>query len=255
MTCDAARRPLSRACARAVAGAALAFAAATAGAQAIRGVTEDSTYTYLSGGRVVGPVSEVVDATMQRAGFTDYRATVYPWARAYDMALQEPNVLIFLIARTPAREAQFKWVSEFMRLDYHLYKLRTDKEVVVKTLADARAYSVGVVRDDMRQQYLQAQGFTRLVVSAQNSESFRKLLNRQVQLVPLSEHDAVRFCEDAHVDFGLLERTHTLDGLSVGLYMAYSRSTADEVVLRTRSAYDKLKAEGSVARLMKSGAR
>lgn len=235
--------------------AVLAAATAGAAAQSIRGVTEDSTYSYLSGGRVAGPVSEVVDATMQRAGFADYRAGIYPWARAYDMALQEPNVLIFLIARTPAREAQFKWVGEFMRLDYHLYKLRTDRDVVVRTLADARAYSIGVVRDDMRQQYLQAQGFTRLVVSAQNSESFRKLLNRQVQLVPLSERDAERFCEDAHVDFGLLERAYTLDGLSVGLYMAYSRSTADEVVLRTRSAYEKLKADGTVARLMKAGAR
>ena len=251
MTRHAARRHLGRSFACAV----MAFAATAAAAQAIRGVTEDSTYSYLSGGRVAGPVSEVVDATMQRAGFTEYRAGIYPWARAYDMALQEPNVLIFLIARTPAREAQFKWVSEFMRLDYHLYKLRTDQDVVVKSLADARAYSVGVVRDDMRQQYLRAQGFTRLVVSSQNSESFRKLLNRQVQLVPLSERDAAYFCEEAHVDFGLLERAYTLDGLSVGLYMAYSRSTADEVVLRTRNAYDKLKAEGTVARLMKAGAR
>lgn len=243
------------AAARVAMAAVAACAAAGAAAQVIRGVTEDSTYSYLRDGRVAGPVSEVVDATMQRAGFADYRAGIYPWARAYDIALQEPNVLIFLIARTPARESQFKWVGEFMRLEYHLYKLRTERDVVVKRLADARAYSIGVVRDDMRQQYLQGEGFTRLVVSAQNSDSFRKLLHRQVQLVPLSERDAVRFCEDAHVDFSLLERAYTLDGLSVGLYMAFSRATADDVVLRARTAYERLKADGTVARLMNAGAR
>ena len=233
----------------------LSLACGGATAQAVRAVTEASQYSHLDNGKPAGPANEIVETTLKRAGFTDTSIGLYPWARAYDMALQEPNVLIYLIARTPAREAQFKWVGEFVHVEYHLYKLRDQKDIVVRTLQDAKNYTIGVMRDDVRHQYLQAQGFTRLVVSAQNSESFRKLLNRQVQLVPLSEHDAVRFCEDAHVDFGLLERSYTLDGLSVGLYMAYSRSTADEVVLRTRSAYDKLKAEGTVARLMKSSAR
>jgi polar amino acid transport system substrate-binding protein len=33
--------------------------------------------------------------------------------------------------------------------------------------------------------------------------------------------------------------------------MAYSRSTPDEVVNRTKAAFDKLKADGTVARLMR----
>lgn len=233
-----------------VLAAALSCAAALASAQAIKGVTEDSSYTYLSGGRVAGPASEVVAATMQRAGFSDYRAAIYPWARAYDMALQEPNVLIFMIARTPLREAQFKWAGEFMRIEYHLYKLRTDTEVVVHTLQDAKAYSVGVMRDDVRHQFLQAQGFKRLVVSAQNGDNFRKLVNRQVQLLPMPERDAIALCEEAHIDYAMLEKVYTLDALSTGLFMAYSKATPDEVVARTRVAFDKLKADGTVARLM-----
>ena len=41
-----------------------------------------------------------------------------------------------------------------------------------------------------------------------------------------------------------------LDGLATGLYMAYSRATDDEVVTRSRAAFDKLKGEGVVAKLM-----
>lgn len=242
---------------RFVQGLALAAlcAASAARAQPIRGVTEESGYTWLSAGRVAGPASEVVAATMQRAGFTDYRAGVYPWARAYEMALQEPNVLIFMIARTPQREDKFKWAGEFMRIDYHLYKLRTETEVVVRTLQDAKAYSVGVLRGDVREQYLQSQGFTRLVVSAQNADNFRKLLHRQVQLVPMPERDVQQQCEESHIDCAMLEKVYTLDGLSTGLFMAYGRATPDDVVARTRAAFEKVKADGTLARLMATPVR
>jgi polar amino acid transport system substrate-binding protein len=166
------------------------------------------------------------------------------------MALQEPNVLIYLIARTPARETQFKWAGEFMRIDYHFYKLRESTDIVVHSLQDAKRYSVGVMRDDVRQQYLQGEGFTKLVISARNSDNFKRLLNRQVQLVPMPERDAAQLCEEAHVDPAILQQVYTLDKLSTGIYMAYSKATPDETVARTRSAFDKIKADGTVGRLM-----
>lgn len=228
----------------------LALSCASSHAQNIKVVTEDTSYSYLQDGKVAGPASAVVEATLQRAGLNDYRVALYPWARAYDMALQEPNVLIYLIARTPAREPLFKWVGELTRIEHHFYKLRERKDFVVRDLQDAKNYSVGVIRNDLRHQYLQAQGFTKMVVSAQNVDNFRRLLNRQVQLVPMPERDAVLLCEGAHVDFANLEKVTTLDALSAGLYMAYNRSTADDVVARTRAALDRLKAEGMVTRLM-----
>lgn len=229
----------------------LSLASAAASAQTIKAVTEASAFTHQnSDGKVGGPASQIVEATLQNAGLTDYSVSLYPWARAYDMALQEPNVLIYLIARTPARETQFKWAGEFMRIEYHLYKLRDQAQVTVRSLQDAKNYSIGVMRDDVRHQYLQSQGFTKLVVSAQNIDNFKKLINRQVQLVPIPEVDAKLLCEEARFDCTRLEKVHTLDALAVGLYMAYSKSTSDEVVARTRTAFNKLKADGSVGRLM-----
>lgn len=222
-------------------------------AQSIKVVTENTSYSYQQDGRVVGPASEVVDATLRRAGLSEFRIAVYPWARAYDIALQEPNVLIYLIARTPEREALFKWVGELTRIDYHFYKLRERSDIVIRDLHAAKRYTMGVLRDDVRHQYLEAQGFTRLVVSAQNMDNFRKLLNRQVELVPMPERDAVRLAEEVGVEFATLEQVFKLDALGSGLYMAYSRSTDDAVVARTRAAFDSLKAEGVVEKLMAEG--
>lgn len=219
-------------------------------AQAIRAVTETTPYTFQKGDRVEGSATEVVEKTLQAAGLTDYQVKLYPWARAYDMALKEPGVLIFLIARTAAREQQFKWAGEIMKIQYHLYRLRDRSDISVKTLADARNYTIGVMRDDVRQQYLQSRGFQRLAVSAQWIDNFNKLIKRQVDLVPLTQDDASSLCAEAHFDCAGLERVLTLDEASTGLYMAYSASTADSTVQRTRAAFDKLKADGTVRRIM-----
>ncbi|MCG4454482.1 ABC transporter substrate-binding protein [Pseudomonas sp. MMS21-TM103] len=228
----------------------LAMTCASSQAESIKAVTEKTSYSYLQEGQVAGPAGRVVEAMLQRAGLNDYSLTLYPWARAYDMALQQPNVLIYLIARTPEREPLFKWVGEVTHIDYHFYKLRGQPDIRVHSLTDAKHYSIGVLRADVRQQYLQAEGFTKLVSAADNRENFKRLLNRQVLLVPMSERDAMLLCAEAGVDFASLERIYTLDALSSGLYMAYSNSTDDETVTRSRAAFASLKAEGLLTKLM-----
>ena len=221
-------------------------------AQSIKGVTDETAFSYLRNGKVAGPASELVEAMLKRAGLNDYQLGIYPWARAYDMAQNEPNVLIYLISRTPDREPLFKWVGEVKRIEYHVYKLRERKDIVASDLNSLKNYSVGVLRDDVRHEYLKAQGFTKLVVSAKNAENFKRLLNRQVQLVPMPEGDAIALCEQAKIDFATLERVYTLDALTSGLYLAYSLETDDDIVARSRAAFNSLKAEGVVARLMKA---
>ncbi|MGV8843190.1 MAG: substrate-binding periplasmic protein [Pseudomonas sp.] len=219
-------------------------------AQPIEGVTEESSYAHLENGKVAGVASAVVEAMLQRAGLNDYSLTLYPWARAYNMALQKPNVLIYVIARTPTRETLFHWVGELVNIDYSFYRLRERTDIQVQTLQDAKNYSVGVVRDDMRHEYLQAQGFSKIVVSANRRDTFKQLLNQQIQLLPMSERDAKLLCQEANIDFASLQKVYTLDALSTGLYMAYSLTTADEIVRRSRAAFDSLNAEGEVRRLM-----
>lgn len=218
--------------------------------QTIQAVTETTPYTYLKDGQVVGTATEVVEKTLMAAGLPEHTVKLYPWARAYDMALSTPNVLIFLIARTAAREQQFKWVGEIMKIQYHLYRLRARNDIHVTTLSDAQNYTLGVMREDVRQKYLQSKGFTRLVVSAQSIDNFNKLLHHQVDLVPLTQDDASSLCVQAQVDCADLTRVLTLDEASTGLYMAYSKSTSDDIVRKTQAAFDKLKQTGVVSRIM-----
>ncbi|WP_367847579.1 substrate-binding periplasmic protein [Rhodoferax sp. WC2427] len=219
-------------------------------AQTVQVVTETTPFVYMQDGKIAGPATEVLEKTLQLAGIKDYRLNVYPWARAYDMAQNEPNVLIYLVARTPEREAKFQWVGEFMQTRYHLYKLRERADIRASNLDAARQFTIGVMRDDLRHQFLQQQGFTRLVMSAQTSENFGQLLKHKVDMVPLSEAGAEAQCRSTAFDCAGLERVLPLDALTTGLYMAYSLGTPPALVQRTQAAFKQLKANGTVQRTM-----
>jgi len=219
-------------------------------AQTLNVVTETTPNTYLQNGRVAGPATDVVEATLKRAGLTDYRIDLYPWARAQDLALREPFVLIYPIARTPERENRFRWVGEIKRSRYYLYALQGRNDIHVAQLDDARNWSIGVVRDDVRQQALVKRGFTRLAVSAQPLENFRKLFHRQIDLVVLTENEARSLCAETRPDCTGLARLLPLEDVAVELYMAYSLATPEDIAARTRSAFEAIRADGTLLRLM-----
>lgn len=219
-------------------------------AEPLQVVTEDSSYSELRDGKVVGVASEIVEKALAKAGVTDYHMALYPWARAYDMARLEPNVLIYPIIRSAEREPLFKWVGELDQVTPMFYKLRERRDVVVKSLQDAKNYTVGVVRDDSRQEYLEGKGFSKMVVSSNNLDNLRKLLSGQVALVPLPEREAREQCEDLHIAFEDLESVYTIDELSKGLYVALSLKTPDDTVKRITAAFAKLKDDGTLAKVM-----
>ncbi|BBP59825.1 transporter substrate-binding domain-containing protein [Pseudomonas sp. St316] len=219
-------------------------------AETIEVVTEDSLYAYQRDDKVAGPGIRIAEETLKNAQLTDYSLTLYPWARAYDKALHEPNVMIFPLDRTPAREQLFKWVGEIHRVASRLYKMRDSEGIAVNNLEDAKQYSIGVVRNDAKQIYLQQRGFTRLVISANNHDNFQKLLNHQIQMLPMPENTARLMSKDAQVDFTSLEEVYTLDEQPHKVHLAFSLSTPDEVVAKAQRAFEQLKASGEVARIM-----
>lgn len=213
-------------------------------------VTEDSSYSSLNNGKVVGTASAIVEQTLSLAGVTDYHMALYPWARSYDMARLEANVLIYPIIRSPEREALFHWVGKLDQVTPMFYKMRERRDVTVHSLQDARNYTVGVVRNDARQEYLESRAFKRMVVSATNVDNLRKLVSGQVALLPMPEREAREQCRVLNIAYEDLESVYTLDELSNGLYVALSLSTPVETVQRITSAFAQLKDNGTVARVL-----
>jgi polar amino acid transport system substrate-binding protein len=213
-------------------------------------VTEDSSYSYIENGKVAGAASAIVEATLKLSGLNDYQIALYPWARSYDLALRQPNVLIYPIVRTVERENVFKWAAEFDHINQQFYTLRDRQDVVINNLSEAMKYTVGVVRDDSRQEYLVSKGFTRLVISPNNLDNLRKLLNGQVAIIPMPEREARQQCKELGIAFDSLKSVYQVDELTRSLYIAFSASTPDDTVARFSKAFRTLKANGTVAKLL-----
>ncbi len=229
---------------------AAAFAMAAASAQTIHAITEPSTRTPVQDGKVGGALTDVVELSLKGAGLHDYRIDVYPWARAYQIAQRQPNTLIYPIARTPDREARFKWVGEIQKIHFHFVKLSARKDISIKKLDDARPYTIAVIRDDVRHVYLQNHGFTKLLPVAKWNDYVARLLKGQIDLLVLAESDLVRLCARDAATCKAFEESPAIDELTSSLFMAYSRDTPDDIVERTRQALEHAKAQGDVARLL-----
>ena len=156
-------------------------------------VTEDwPPYNYHDKqGNVVGASTENVKKVLALSGL-DYDLKLYPWARAYDMALSKKNVLIYTIIKTPSREPLFHWFCPIhAQVKIYFYKLANNETVQLKTVADAKKYRVGVARGDWNEAFLKEEGFdvgVNLDIAATDDANLQTLLAGRIDLMLNSEH-------------------------------------------------------------------
>ena len=130
-----------------------------ASAQEVRFVTEImAPFQVNDGKRLSGFAVELVDEIKRRTGIKA-QIEVYPWARAYNIALTEPNVFIFTLVNTPERLQQFNWIGDYYTVTDSFYALKSRRDIVIKSMNDAKKYITCIPRDDVAEQRLEKLGF------------------------------------------------------------------------------------------------
>jgi polar amino acid transport system substrate-binding protein len=141
----------------------------------IRVVTEElPPYNMTRDGQMTGMSTEVVQAVLKEV---NVQATIQsmPWARAYDLARHDPDVLIYSITRTPEREHLFKWVGTIAASRWYIYS-SVNHPISLMDLNDARDWQTATVNEDVGEQYLIGRQF---VIGQQLQSSNRYELNYQ----------------------------------------------------------------------------
>ncbi|NOU49303.1 transporter substrate-binding domain-containing protein [Pseudoalteromonas sp. JBTF-M23] len=126
----------------------------------LRVVTEHfPPYQFVKNGEVTsGFAYEIVKAALAKAQL-HAAIEVLPWARAYEVALKYPNVIIFSIAKTDERAPLFHWLLELGRLDFHMYSSNNNKLININSMAEARKYILVAVRGSYEADKLLSLGF------------------------------------------------------------------------------------------------
>lgn len=221
-----------------------------AAAGELRIVTEEMPpYNMTQNGKVTGLSTEVLRAVLDEVGI---QAPIQPmpWARAYDLALNSENVLIYSITRTAQREKLFKWVGTVAPTNWYLYA-RSDSKLRLTGLEDVRKHQVATVNEDAGEQYLVAKGSVigkNLQSSSKYELSYEKLKVGRVDLWIANELNAYFIVRQAGDDPSkAIVRILELPDLAPdgGLSMAFSRQTPDALVERFRKALETVKRNGT----------
>lgn len=210
-------------------------------------LTEDlPNLNYLKDGKLVGHSVDIVREIQKRVG-SDDEIKVLPWARAYRLALEKENVLLFSITFTEERKDLFKWICPLVtKRDILVAKKGAGREI--NSLEDAKKVKrIGTIRDDSKELFLKSLGFTNLEPVSDEKKNARKLILGRLDLWVNKQPGLKTVCDLAGVDYNQVEEVLHLREKK--LCIAFSKSTSDRIVLKWEKAFNEMAADGTIERI------
>jgi polar amino acid transport system substrate-binding protein len=203
---------------------------------------------YVDNGVLVGPSVDTVKEIQRRVGSQD-EIKVYPWARAYKMALEEENVVLFGMTHTEVRHEQFKWIGP-LATKRDILVANKGSGIQINSLEDAKKVKrIGTLRDDTRERLLKSQGFTNLEPVSDEQMNAQKLVLGRIDLWTYKIPGLRTVCDLAGVDSKEMEEVYSLREINVDI--AFSKKTSDAIVQKWKNAFNEMTADGTLMKIRK----
>jgi polar amino acid transport system substrate-binding protein len=209
-------------------------------ADKLRVLTEEyPPYNYTDEkGVLTGSSTGLVKAIIGKLGL-DTKIEVLPWAQAYELVLNNPNVALYSTARTPERERNFMWVGPIGSYENWLYA-KKGSAIRVNSLDEAKTVkTIAAVKDEAGQQKLAEQGFINFAFSGSTVDGLKKLMAGEADLWLGTRADVELVAAKAGVDATQLEPAVFVH--KVDLYIAFNKNIPFATVEQWQKALDSLK--------------
>lgn len=228
------------------------FLSAPASGEHIRVVTEYLKPYQIkqTDGELGGYMTEIVHALFLETGDTP-EIEVMPWARAYNTALTEKNVLIYSIVETEERRKHFHWIGKIPTAPIFFWGLENKFTNLPSAVADLSELRIAVLRHSNVHKYLQEKAFHHLVPIADESRLLPMLLLKRVDLIVGNEKSMAMRLQRNRSSIDDLARVLEIDELNTYLSVAFNTSSDIGIVNRFKAAYSKLNASGELAEIRK----
>lgn len=220
----------------------------TAVSQPLRVVTENLPPLQMlqKDGSTSGVMVDIVSLLLKKVNI-QASIEVYPWARAYQIALEDHNTLIFSMFRGESRENKFQWIGKLLTIDSYLVALKTEKEFNILTIDDAKAYSIGSIREDLAEYYLRKNGFVEgenLYLNADYHVLWHMLYSGRTDLAFTNSILWQYEIKDSGRDPSKIQFVYQIPDIASDLYLAASLDVDKSVVERIKKALSQIKASG-----------
>ena len=223
-------------------------------AQPLRIVTEKLPPLQFtqSDGVITGAMVDVVDLLLQKADIKS-KIEVLPWARSYQIAIERENTLIFSMLRGKDREDKFLWVGKLFAIDSYLVALKSHNSFNIKSIEDAKKYSVGSIRKDLAESYLRKHGFTEdenLYLSSDYTVLWQMLFSQRTYLAATNNILWKYEIEDSHLDPEQIEIIYKIPDIASDLYLGASIGTDEKIINQLRKALEEIKSNGQYQQIL-----
>lgn len=140
----------------------------------------------MENGELTGMVTDVVKAILTHLNIHQ-EIRVLPWARAYTMALNKPNVVIFTAGNPQRRAHGFTFLGPVTTRRHILYQ-KSGQPFTPTCIDDLRhqCLTVGAMRGDWRGTFFSDQG-VRVETVTTHSQNIKKVLFNRIDLFVLSD--------------------------------------------------------------------
>lgn len=147
---------------------------------------ENPPLNFTRDGQVEGFSIELVQALIARSG-DQVRIEMVPWTRAYNLAKKQANVGVFSTARTPEREALFRWVGPLIESQTCFYS-HANSRLNIRSLADAAAAGpLALPREWYSHEYLLSHGLSNIYTVTTPEKMMHMFALRRVNLMVASD--------------------------------------------------------------------
>lgn len=219
--------------------------AAAGGVDDLKIYTEEyPPYNYSENGKATGIFTEVVDYLLKATNstLTTDKIEVIPWARGYNLCLNEPNVALYSTTFTEERKPLFKWVGPVVTARVVLFAKKS-RGLKISGPEDIAKYRIGVINEDIGEQLLKNLGIPKEQLDGvpKAESNIKKLATDRIDLMAYGEDVGKWFMKSAGENVDNYEAIYTLK--EGEMYIALNKNTPDETVAALQKALDKLKTE------------
>ncbi|MFD2166212.1 substrate-binding periplasmic protein [Thalassotalea euphylliae] len=192
---------------------------------------------FMNGNDIDGQTTRIVKQAFQAASL-EAKFQVYPWARAFQMAQQENNLLIYPMVRTEEREDKFTWVGKLMTFNICIINIK-GTSVVANTIDQLKGYKIGLMRNDYAHQMLDKHGFIEgqhYQLTSDISSVLDWLYAGKIDVM-LADLELLKVMATVQgYDANQLNEVYRLPDQQVDVYLAANKNTPTHVINSLRQA-------------------
>lgn len=175
---------------------------------------------------------------------------VMPWARAYDNALTDKNVLIYSIARTEKREKLFKWIGDILIERYFVWSLRSPNQNSVALSQNFKNQSFATYRGSNEFDYVSQMPDIKLYSVVYPNQRIQMILANRVDYFIENEQTLKESCLQMNIDCERFQKVTEIKSLSTPLSIAINKNSDSELIKQYQTAFSSLLSSGKLKQLI-----